>query len=61
MSRLMPGLCATCSHARAVRTESSVYVLCELSKENPRFRKYPPLPVLLCEGHQPVPPKDSAI
>jgi hypothetical protein len=30
----------------------SVFYLCELSKVDPRFPKYPRLPVLSCPGYQ---------
>lgn len=30
----------------------SRFYLCELSKEDPRFRKYPVLPVRVCEGYR---------
>jgi hypothetical protein len=28
-------------------------LLCELSTTNPAFAKYPPQPVVRCQGHQP--------
>lgn len=47
-----PGLCKTCVHARKVETtRGTVYWMCELSKSDPRFRKYPRLPVVRCEGY----------
>jgi hypothetical protein len=50
------GLCASCVNARVVRSgKGSTFIMCELSKSDPRFRKYPPLPVLRCEGWQPTP------
>jgi hypothetical protein len=46
-----PGLCAVCEHARRVVSgKGSEFWMCELSKTDPRFRKYPPLPVLRCTG-----------
>ena len=48
-----PGLCATCVHARIVQTSrQSRFVLCELSRTDPRFRRYPNLPVLTCDGFE---------
>ena len=45
------GLCNTCRNARAIVSgKGSVFLMCELSKTDPRFRKYPPLPVMRCEG-----------
>jgi len=46
------GLCATCTHARRIETErGSIFWLCELSATDPRFPKYPRLPVLACAGY----------
>ena len=45
------GLCALCDHARTVVTgKGSQFWLCELASTDPRFRKYPALPVLRCSG-----------
>ena len=46
------GLCATCRHAEIITsTRGSVFYLCRLSASDPRYPKYPPLPVLMCEGY----------
>jgi hypothetical protein len=46
------GLCADCLHARRIESErGSVYFLCELSMSDPRFPKYPRLPVVSCSGY----------
>jgi len=48
-----PGLCATCLHVRRVENRrGSVFLLCGRAATDPRFRKYPPLPVLACRGYQ---------
>ena len=48
------GLCDACSHQRVVRnTRGSVFSLCELARTDPRFPKYPRLPVLACTGFEP--------
>ena len=48
-----PGLCAPCVHARRVESgRGSVFLLCELSRTDRRFPKYPRLPVVTCPGHQ---------
>lgn len=48
-----PGLCGHCKHARRIESgRGSVFVLCALAATDPRFRKYPPLPVLRCEGFE---------
>lgn len=45
------GLCTECLHARRIESDRrSVFYLCELSENDPRFPKYPRLPVLLCDG-----------
>src|SRR3984957_7537770 len=47
------GLCADCFHSRSVESSrGSVFLLCELSRSDPRFTKYPRLPVLSCPGYQ---------
>jgi hypothetical protein len=48
------GLCDSCRHQRIVRTgRGSVFTLCELSKIDPDFPKYPRVPVTSCGGHEP--------
>ena len=47
------GLCATCANMRRIVSDrGSVFYLCELSKTDARFVKYPRLPVVACEGYQ---------
>ena len=47
------GLCATCQHSRRMESDrGSVFVRCELALVDPRFPKYPRLPVLACEGYK---------
>jgi hypothetical protein len=47
------GLCGSCVHARSVRSSrGSTFVLCGLHASDPRFAKYPPLPVRVCTGHR---------
>lgn len=53
------GLCATCAHARRVTSaRGSTFVLCERSQSDRRYAKYPPLPVLRCDGYEPRDPRD---
>jgi hypothetical protein len=48
------GLCDTCIHQRVVRnTRGSTFSLCELSKTDPAYPRYPRLPVTECRGHEP--------
>jgi|HubBroStandDraft_4_1064222.scaffolds.fasta_scaffold08431_6 hypothetical protein len=51
--RLRVGLCAACRHARRLESDrGSVFWRCELSATDPRFPKYPRLPVVECEGYE---------
>jgi hypothetical protein len=46
-----PGLCGRCAHVQAIATDrGSTFFLCRLSAVDPRFPKYPRLPVLVCAG-----------
>ena len=50
------GLCANCIHARRIESaKGSEFLLCRLSESDPRFPKYPRLPVSACSGHTPQP------
>jgi hypothetical protein len=49
-----PGLCASCRHKRDVpNTRGSMFSLCQRSREDPAYPRYPRLPVLDCCGHEP--------
>ena len=49
------GLCATCRHRQRITNDrGSVFVLCDLSRTDARFPRYPRLPVQQCEGYQPL-------
>ena len=49
------GLCAACRHARIVQSaRGSTFYLCRLAESDPRFSRYPRLPVLRCAGYQPA-------
>jgi hypothetical protein len=53
ISQNSAGLCADCVHSRCIESErGSSFILCELSVSDPRFPKYPRLPVLSCEGYE---------
>jgi len=46
-------LCESCAFMREVVTpKKSRFLLCQLSKTNPDYPKYPPQPIVRCEGHQ---------
>jgi len=54
--RTAPGLCADCRHSRQISSRrGSVFWLCRKSDDDPRFPKYPVLPVLACAGFEPEP------
>jgi len=47
------GLCESCVHQQLVpNTRGSVFSLCQRSRTDPRYPRYPPLPVLACPGHE---------
>lgn len=51
--RARVGLCASCAHARVIENDrGSRFYLCELAKTDPRFPRYPRLPVVACAGWQ---------
>jgi hypothetical protein len=51
------GLCAGCRYARRVRTPRSRFWLCERSREDASYDRYPRLPVLSCRGFEPGEPE----
>jgi hypothetical protein len=52
-ARHAAGLCDSCAHQRIVRnTRGSSFSLCERSREDPAYPRYPRLPVLECAGHE---------
>jgi hypothetical protein len=49
-------LCRRCQHVRTVsNSRGSVFLLCQLALNDPRFPKYPPQPVVRCSGYSSVP------
>jgi hypothetical protein len=53
---LTVGLCASCLHARRIRTgKGSCFWQCRRGLTDPRFPRYPRLPVETCEGFEPAP------
>jgi len=49
------GLCAACRHARRIDSaRGSRFWLCARSADDPRFVKYPRLPVLCCSGFEAI-------
>ena len=54
------GLCDSCAHQRMVRTSRSEFSLCERSRTDPAYPRYPRIPVGACPGFQPRPPGTEA-
>jgi hypothetical protein len=55
------GLCERCRHQRVIRnTRGSSFSLCERSREDDRYPKYPRLPVLRCTGFEPRAEADAS-
>jgi hypothetical protein len=53
MSPPRAGLCDSCRHQRLVRnTRGSQFSLCERSKHDPAYPRYPRLPVVRCAGFE---------
>jgi len=53
MPRPAAGLCDRCRHQRLVRnTRGSEFSLCERSRNDPAYPRYPRLPVTECPGHE---------
>jgi hypothetical protein len=47
------GICDSCLHQRLVpNSRGSVFSLCERSREDPAYPRYPRLPVIACPGHE---------
>jgi 3-hydroxyacyl-[acyl-carrier-protein] dehydratase len=52
------GLCADCRFCKTIRSDrGATFLQCEKSFTDPRFPKYPRLPVLACTGYEPNPPR----
>jgi hypothetical protein len=47
------GLCPRCAHVRVVTSQrGSTFLQCLRSREDARYPKYPPQPVLVCRGFE---------
>ena len=47
-----PGLCAHCRHGRPIEGARSTFWLCERSRSDPAYPRYPRLPVVHCAGFE---------
>ena len=50
---MMRSLCETCGNVRLVRTARSTFLLCGLSLTDAAYPKYPPQPIVRCDGYRP--------
>jgi len=51
--RARAGQCGMCRHARLIASDrGSTFLLCRLSREDPRFVRYPRLPMVRCPGYE---------
>jgi hypothetical protein len=49
------GLCLDCEHSAVMRSDrGSMFYRCQLAASDPRFPKYPRLPVITCSGYAPA-------
>jgi len=56
-----PGLCGACRHVRTVLSgKGSTFYLCERSRTDPRFPRYPPMPVVRCSGFEEGPSQEAS-
>jgi hypothetical protein len=54
------GLCASCRWVRVVTSRrGSTFYRCARAETDPRFVRYPPLPVLTCPGYEREAPAQS--
>lgn len=50
--RVPAGRCRSCLYARVVPAKANdAYYFCERSVDDPRYARYPHLPMLTCDGH----------
>lgn len=50
--RVRAGLCETCEHLQVLASARSVFVRCGRADFDPRFPRYPGLPVTACPGYE---------
>ena len=56
----MNSLCEHCEHCRLIISgKGSRFLLCQLSLEDSRYAKYPPQPVVTCQGFKPAGESES--
>lgn len=56
MTQVEPGLCGSCARGRRIRSgRGSTFWLCGRSATDPRYPRYPALPVRACAGFELLP------
>ena len=51
--KVAEGLCPSCKYVKFVTNDrGSRFIFCERSRTDPRFPRYPRLPVLACAGYE---------
>ena len=58
---MMRSLCEICGNVREVRTARSTFLRCELSLTDAAYPKYPPQPVVRCDGYRPRDDADESV
>lgn len=57
---MIVGLCETCRWQRVIESgKGSRFWLCQRSRFDDRFPRYPRLPVLACIGYEPLTPPEE--
>jgi len=47
------GLCPVCRHVKLLRSDrGSTFLLCQRSKQDPAYPRYPPQPRMVCAGFE---------
>jgi hypothetical protein len=55
-------LCETCASMREIITpKGSRFLLCQLSQTSSDYPKYPPQPVVVCDGYQKTEPTGGVV
>jgi hypothetical protein len=50
---MRPSLCEACAWMREIKTpKGSRFLLCQLAQADARYSKYPPQPVVRCDGYR---------
>jgi hypothetical protein len=54
------GLCGGCAHGQMLDSKTgSRFLFCLRARQDPRYAKYPPVPVFACPGFEPRPVREG--